>query len=68
MASWRRNLYVLAAAETVAVIRGCASAALEEVAREKVSPETRKHLGKIVHWTYTFHVQGYSLPKSLNLI
>jgi hypothetical protein len=28
----------------------------------------RKQLGRLVHWTYTYHVQGYHLPRSLNLI
>jgi DNA repair protein RecO (recombination protein O) len=41
---------------------------LAETGREELEPSTRKDLGKIVHWTYTHHVQGYSLPKSLSLI
>jgi len=46
----------------------CAAEPLSVLAGEEVSKQTRKDLGKIVHWTYTFHVQGYSLPKSLSLI
>jgi DNA repair protein RecO (recombination protein O) len=41
---------------------------LGAIAAGGVDPRARKTLGKILHWTYTFHVQGYSLPKSLNLI
>jgi hypothetical protein len=39
-----------------------------DLARERVEARLRKELGKLVHWTYTLHVHGYSLPKSLNLI
>ncbi len=35
---------------------------------EEADRTARKQLGKIIHWTYTYHVQGYSLPKSLSLI
>jgi DNA repair protein RecO (recombination protein O) len=55
-------------AETLAAIVSCAEPPLSEAARAEVSRQTRKQLGKIVHSTYTFHVQGYSLPKSLSLI
>ena len=34
----------------------------------EVDGRTRKKLGKILHWTYTFHVQGYGLPEALKLI
>lgn len=30
--------------------------------------DTRKRLGKILHWTYTFHIDGYALPEALKLI
>jgi DNA repair protein RecO len=40
----------------------------EEVGRAHVEAVVRKRLGKLLHWTYTFHVQGYSLPESLKLI
>ena len=45
-----------------------ASGPLGNCARLVVAPKTRKDLGRMIHWTYTFHVQGYSLPKSLDLI
>jgi len=38
------------------------------VLREAVARGVRKELGRLVHWTYTYHVQGYHLPRSLNLI
>lgn len=41
---------------------------LEDAAACRLDPRVRKALGKLLHWTYTFHVQGYNLPKSLNLI
>lgn len=63
------------AAETLALRRdvldaaeGLSAGSLAAAAQAQVAGSTRKDLGKIVHWTYTFHVQGYSLPKSLNLI
>lgn len=54
--------------ESLDAIHRCVSLTLAELATEEVSKQTRKDLGKIVHWTYTHHVQGYSLPKSLSLI
>lgn len=33
-----------------------------------VSPSSRKRLGAVIHWTYTFHVNNYRLPESLKLI
>jgi DNA repair protein RecO len=41
---------------------------LAEAAACTLDGRVRKALGKLLHWTYTFHVQGYSLPKSLNLL
>lgn len=49
-------------------IHRCAGSSLAELAAREVSKQTRKDLGKVVHWTYTHHVRGYSLPKSLSLI
>jgi DNA repair protein RecO len=40
----------------------------DEVARTGVDAATRKRLGKLLHWTYTFHIQGYRLPEALKLI
>lgn len=52
----------------IAVFEQCLEATLGELSGSEVSPPVRKALGKIMHWTYTYHVQGYSLPKSLSLI
>jgi DNA repair protein RecO (recombination protein O) len=55
-------------APLLAVARTCVAGPLENLAAARVDERTRKQLGKLVHWTYTYHVQGYSLPKSLSLI
>jgi len=64
-------------ADTEAVVLGpelielagqCRSQALAAIAGMTTERSWRKDLGKILHWTYTFHVQGYRLPNSLNLI
>ena len=55
-------------AEVLAAVERCISGPLAGLADVRVDKRTRKQLGKLVHWTYTFHVQGYSLPKSLSLI
>jgi DNA repair protein RecO (recombination protein O) len=55
-------------AEAIALVHRCASERLKVLAGKGVAKQTRKDLGKIVHWTYTYHVQGYNLPKSLSLI
>jgi recombinational DNA repair protein (RecF pathway) len=52
----------------IAAIDEYSNEPLTAAAAGEMDPRTRKDLGKIVHWTYTFHVQGYSLPKSLSLI
>lgn len=54
--------------DVVAAFDRCVAQPLSSLSGDAVAREVRKDLGKIVHWTYTFHVQGYSLPKSLNLI
>lgn len=46
----------------------CAQEPYPALAARAVSRDTRKELGRLVHWTYTYHVQGYHLPRSLNLI
>lgn len=33
-----------------------------------VSRAARKRFGEILHWTYTFHIEGYGLPKALKLL
>ena len=40
----------------------------DEVGENTVDVVSRKRLGKLLHWTYTHHVQGYSLPESFKLI
>jgi DNA repair protein RecO (recombination protein O) len=54
--------------EQLAAVELCVAGPLAGLADARVEARTRKQLGKLVHWTYTFHVQGYSLPKSLSLI
>jgi DNA repair protein RecO len=49
-------------------ISGLMHGTLAEAATCRLDARVRKALGKLLHWTYTFHVQGYSLPKSLNLL
>jgi DNA repair protein RecO (recombination protein O) len=55
-------------ADTRVLLENMAISGLPELARIEVPAETRKRLGKILHWTYTFHVQGYGLPEALKLI
>jgi DNA repair protein RecO len=40
----------------------------EDAAARRLDGRARKALGKLLHWTYTFHIQGYNLPNSLNLL
>lgn len=54
--------------EVAAAAACCASEPYPELAGRAVSRAARKELGRLVHWTYTYHVQGYHLPRSLNLI
>lgn len=54
--------------EVLATFDRCLVEPLAGLSGLEVSREVRKDLGKIIHWTYTYHVQGYSLPKSLRLI
>jgi hypothetical protein len=56
------------ATEMISAIERATALPFGELANERVSPQLRKQLGKLVHWTYTLHVHGYTLPKSLNLI
>jgi DNA repair protein RecO (recombination protein O) len=55
-------------AEAAALLADMASSTLADLASRTVTRPARKRLGKIMHWTYTFHVQGYSLPEALKLI
>jgi len=54
--------------EVVATVAHCAREPYPALAAREVSRAARKELGRLVHWTYTWHVQGYHLPRSLNLI
>jgi DNA repair protein RecO (recombination protein O) len=49
-------------------VERCVGGPLSRLTGERADKRLRKQLGKLLHWTYTFHVQGYSLPKSLSLI
>jgi DNA repair protein RecO (recombination protein O) len=50
------------------VIDACCRHPLHAVKDMQVDLQLRKDLGKLIHWTYTYHVQGYKLPQSLKLI
>jgi DNA repair protein RecO len=54
--------------DVVTVAASCAADPFVELANRMVSRVARKELGRLVHWTYTYHVQGYHLPRSLSLI
>ncbi len=51
-----------------AAVELCVSTPLAELAGARVDAVVRKELGRLLHWTYTAHVQGYSPPASLNLV
>lgn len=51
-----------------ATLEMCCRAPLADLASAQVDPGVRKELGRLLHWTYTEHIQGYSLPGSLNLV
>jgi DNA repair protein RecO (recombination protein O) len=55
-------------AEVIGAARICLAVTFAAAIENPVSLAARKDLGKVIHWTYTYHVQGYSLPVSLNLI
>jgi DNA repair protein RecO len=55
-------------AEIVNAAEQCAAQPFDVLSHEAVTRAVRKELGRLVHWTYTYHVQGYHLPRSLNLI
>lgn len=42
--------------------------AFSDLARVELSGRARKTFGLLLHWTYTYHVQGYRLPNSLKLL
>jgi hypothetical protein len=62
------------AATTDSPLAEASMASVDPVLRKRfgemasVDPVLRKRFGEIIHWTYTFHIQGYSLPKALQLL
>ena len=54
--------------EIVSAAEQCAEQTFDVLSHEAVARAVRKELGRLVHWTYTYHVQGYHLPRSLSLI
>ena len=55
-------------APVLALLDRLMESSLGDVSLDGVDPVGRKKLGKILHWTYTFHIQGYTLPQALKLI
>jgi recombinational DNA repair protein (RecF pathway) len=54
--------------ELIDLLVTCSRTPLRELREMEVDQPLRKDLGKLIHWTYTFHVQGYVLPESLKLL
>jgi len=54
--------------EVVRAAQRCAVETFDALAGNEVPRAVRKELGRLVHWTYTYHVQGYHLPRSLSLM
>ncbi len=54
--------------ELISLVESLDDDPLAAAAGSIVSPDTRKGLGAVIHWTYTFHVNNYRLPESLKLI
>jgi DNA repair protein RecO (recombination protein O) len=50
------------------LIGECFRSSLDNLQQKEVDRKLRKDLGKIIHRTYTYHVQGYRLPDSLKLL
>jgi len=59
---------VVLSPDIVSAARQCAVEPFDVLSHEAVASGVRKELGRLVHWTYTYHVQGYHLPRSLHLI
>jgi DNA repair protein RecO (recombination protein O) len=53
--------------ELLGFVARAAGSTLAEASAADVEPAMRKRFGEILHWTYTFHIQGYSLPNALTL-
>lgn len=54
--------------DLIALLQTLDSGPLAGLAGTTLAPGTRKGLGAVIHWTYTFHVNNYRLPESLRLI
>ncbi len=59
---------VVLSPDVLRIASRCASESFETLSGNEVPRAVRKELGRLVHWTYTYHVQGYHLPRSLSLI
>ena len=55
-------------AELIELIEIVHGESMSQAGDRTVAAHTRKGLGKVMHWTYTFHVNGYGLPEALKLI
>ena len=54
--------------ELLELIGDCCREPLDTLRQKEVDGKLRKDFGKIIHQTYTYHVQGYRLPESLKLL
>ncbi|MBI4721191.1 MAG: DNA repair protein RecO [Chitinivibrionia bacterium] len=50
------------------LLRDAAARTFSEFARLSAEEGARKTFGLLLHWTYTYHVQGYRLPNALKLL
>jgi len=55
-------------ADLLGLLEQMAAIPLRELTSATVDPDLRKRLGRVLHWTYTFHIHGYNLPEALKLI
>lgn len=60
--------YLHLGGEFIALLRKITDAPLHDISKAKISENLRKNFGLVLHWTYTYHVQGYRLPASLKLL
>lgn len=49
-------------------VAGVAQKTLADLSTIGSDRAARKRFGEILHWTYTFHIQSYRLPKALKLV
>ncbi len=54
--------------EVYRLLQQAATRSLAELAHLAAEADARKTFGLLLHWTYTYHVQGYRLPNSLKLL